>query len=118
MDCADGSEAFQRGPAVTFTCFAYRVDLWSDDEKQVVEHLADLDDLTVALATYHAACKRWPGKAITLRHQGVHGRVRGVRAGDDSGTSPRGPSAGQGRGKEAWSASDSPRVGRTHQKGS
>src|SRR5262245_25192999 len=70
MDSADGSEAFRRGPA--FTRFAYRVDLWSDDEKQVVEHLADLDDLTVALATYHAACKRWPGKAITLRHQGVH----------------------------------------------
>jgi hypothetical protein len=49
------------------THFAYRIDLWSDDEKEVVEYLADVDDLTIALATYHAACKRWPGKAITLR---------------------------------------------------
>jgi len=30
-----------------------------------------VDDLTVALATYHAAIERWPGKAITLR-QGRH----------------------------------------------
>ena len=47
--------------------FGYRIDLWTDDETEVVEHLADADDLTVALATYHAACQRWPGKAITLR---------------------------------------------------
>ena len=51
--------------------FAYRIDLWTDDEKEVVEHLADVDDLTVALAIYHAACQRWPGKAITLR-RGAH----------------------------------------------
>jgi hypothetical protein len=50
--------------AVTKTHFA-------DDEKEVVAHLADVDDLTVALATYHATCQRWPGKAITLR-QGRH----------------------------------------------
>jgi hypothetical protein len=49
----------------------YRIDLWSDDEKQVVEHLADAEDLTAALAIYDAACKRRPGKAITLR-QGRH----------------------------------------------
>ena len=57
--------------AITRTHFAYRIDLWTDDEKEVVEHLADVDDLTVALATYHAAIERWPGKAITLR-QGRH----------------------------------------------
>ena len=57
--------------AITRTHFAYRIDLWTDDEKAVVEHLADVDDLTVALATYHAAIERWPGKAITLR-QGRH----------------------------------------------
>jgi hypothetical protein len=55
----------------TRTHFAYRIDLWTDDEKEVVAHLADVDDLAIALATYHAACKRWPGKAITLR-QGPH----------------------------------------------
>jgi len=57
--------------AVTRTPFAYRIDLWIDDEKEVAEHLADVDDLTVALATYHAALERSPGKAITLR-QGAH----------------------------------------------
>jgi hypothetical protein len=57
--------------AITRTHFAYRIDLWTDDEKEVVEHLADGDDLTVALATYHAAIERWPDKAITLR-QGRH----------------------------------------------
>ena len=57
--------------AITRTHFAYRIDLWTDDEKEVVEHLADVDDLTVALATYHAAIENWPGKAITLR-QGRH----------------------------------------------
>ena len=36
--------------AITRTHFAYRIDLWTDDEKEVVEHLADVDDLTVALA--------------------------------------------------------------------
>jgi hypothetical protein len=41
------------------THFAYRIDLWTDDENEVVEHLTDVDDLTIALATYHAACKRW-----------------------------------------------------------
>jgi hypothetical protein len=39
----------------TRTHFAYRIDLWTDDEKEVVEHLADVNDLTIALATYHAA---------------------------------------------------------------
>jgi hypothetical protein len=42
----------------TRTHFAYRIDLWTDDEKEVVEHLADVDDLTIALATYHAPCRR------------------------------------------------------------
>ena len=46
--------------------FAFRIDTWADDGESV-EHVADVDDLTIALATYHAACKRWPHKAITLR---------------------------------------------------
>jgi hypothetical protein len=62
---AEGEEIMTR------THRAFRIDIWTDDEKEVVEHLADVEDLTVALATYHAACKRWPGKAITLRH-GAH----------------------------------------------
>jgi hypothetical protein len=55
------------GRVAMTTRFAFRIDLWTDDEKEVAEHLAGVNDLTVALATYHAACKRWPGVAITLR---------------------------------------------------
>ena len=36
-----------------------------------MEHVADIDDLTVAKAIYEADCKQWPGANITLR-QGVH----------------------------------------------
>jgi hypothetical protein len=50
--------------------FAYRIDLWDADGDSVVKHLADIDDLIVARATYEAACKQWPGANITLR-QGV-----------------------------------------------
>jgi hypothetical protein len=32
-----------------------------------VEHVAGVEDYHVALATYHAACERWPGTPITLR---------------------------------------------------
>ena len=56
---------------VTRTHFAFRIDMWTADGESIVEHIADVEDLTVALATYHAACKRWPGAAITLR-QGTH----------------------------------------------
>src|SRR5262245_14789000 len=37
----------------------------------IVEQMADVEDLTVALAAYPAACKRWPRVAITPR-QGGH----------------------------------------------
>lgn len=47
--------------------FAYRIDRW-DPSGNVVQHVADLDDLAVALATYEAACKRWPDDCLTLRH--------------------------------------------------
>ena len=52
------------------TRFAYRIDHWTDDGESIVEHLADVEDFQVAMATYHAACKRWPRKAITLRQEG------------------------------------------------
>ena len=37
---------------MTPTHFAYRIDLWSDDEKQVVEHLADVGALTVVMTIF------------------------------------------------------------------
>ena len=40
--------------------------MWDDDGENV-EHLAGVEDFEVALATYRAACQRWPGSAITLR---------------------------------------------------
>ena len=52
--------------ATTKTDFAYCIDRW-DPSGNVVQRVADVDDLAVALATYEAACKRWPGNCFTLR---------------------------------------------------
>ena len=47
------------------THFAHRVDAWDDDGQNVIEHLAGVED--IAMATYRAACQRWPNATITLR---------------------------------------------------
>jgi hypothetical protein len=52
--------------AVIPTHFAYRIDLWSDDEKQVVEHLADVGDLTVVMTIFAQRALRW--QSIILAH--------------------------------------------------
>jgi hypothetical protein len=49
------------------THFTFRVDTWTPDGESIVEHVAGIEDYQVALATYHAACERWPGTPITLR---------------------------------------------------
>jgi len=49
------------------TNFTFRVDTWTADGESIVEHVAGVEDYEVALATYHAACLRWPGTSITLR---------------------------------------------------
>jgi hypothetical protein len=46
--------------------FLYRIDMWSSDDAKVIEHLAGVEDFKVAMATYRAACERWPGRTITL----------------------------------------------------
>jgi len=51
----------------TRTHFVYRIDIWTDDGKNIVEHLAGLENLLVARAAYRAACDRWPHARITLR---------------------------------------------------
>ena len=51
----------------TRTHFAFRIDLWTDDGENLVEHLAGAEDFKLAMATYQAACERWPKAAITLR---------------------------------------------------
>jgi hypothetical protein len=37
------------------------------DGQSIVEHVAGAEDFQVAMATYHAARKRWPKAAMTLR---------------------------------------------------
>ena len=53
--------------AVTRTHFAFRVDTWTANGESIVEHVAGVEDYQVALATFRAACERWPGTPITLR---------------------------------------------------
>ena len=60
--------------------FAYRIDAWDADGENVIEHLAGVEDLQVAKATYLAACQRWPGTPITLR--------QGTRVIEDSRQTP------------------------------
>jgi hypothetical protein len=47
--------------------FAHRIDMWSEDGANLVDHLAGVEDLDVAAATYRAACRRWSKAKITLR---------------------------------------------------
>jgi hypothetical protein len=51
----------------TRTHFVYRIDIWTDDGKNILEHLAGLENLIVAGAAYRAACDRWPKARVTLR---------------------------------------------------
>jgi hypothetical protein len=56
----------EKGGPPTRLQFLYRIDMWSRDGGKVIEHLAGVEDFQVAMATYRAACERWPGMAITL----------------------------------------------------
>jgi hypothetical protein len=51
----------------TRTHFVYRIDIWTDDGRNILEYLAGLENLIVARAAYRAACERWPNARITLR---------------------------------------------------
>ena len=51
----------------TRTHFTFRIDTWTPDGKTIVEHVAGVEDYQLALATYLAACQRWPGIPVTLR---------------------------------------------------
>jgi hypothetical protein len=52
---------------ISETDFAYRLDRWDAHGGNIIHHIAIIDDLELAMAAYEAACKRWPGEAITLR---------------------------------------------------
>jgi hypothetical protein len=45
--------------------------MWDAEGENIIEHLAGVEDLQFAKATYRAACKRWPGAPITLS-EGMH----------------------------------------------
>jgi len=48
--------------------YSRKSDLWQrKNGESIVEHVAGVEDYQVALATYLAACQRWPGTPITLR---------------------------------------------------
>jgi hypothetical protein len=49
------------------THLTFRIDTWAPDGESILEHVAGVEDYQVALATYRAACERWPGTPITLR---------------------------------------------------
>jgi hypothetical protein len=49
------------------TDFAYRVDRWDTYGGNIIHHIANMNDLELAMAAYEAACKQWPGEIITLR---------------------------------------------------
>ena len=51
----------------TRRAFAHRIDLWDSSGENVVEPLAEIEDFELAMATFRAACERWPGASITLR---------------------------------------------------
>jgi hypothetical protein len=48
--------------------FAYRVDRWDAAGNNIMEHVAGLEDYSVAQAAYDCACRRWPKEVVTLRH--------------------------------------------------
>jgi hypothetical protein len=52
---------------ISETDFAYRLDRWDTHGGNIIQHIAIIDDLELAMAAYEAACKQWPGEAITLR---------------------------------------------------
>src|SRR5262245_34671789 len=47
--------------------FAHRIDLWDSIEEKMVEHLAGVEDVELAMTTFRAACERWPSAKITLQ---------------------------------------------------
>jgi hypothetical protein len=61
----------REGASMTQNDFAFRIDRWTEDGERIVEHVAGAEDFQIAMATYHAARKRWPKAAMTLR-QGAH----------------------------------------------
>jgi hypothetical protein len=50
-----------------FLRHAQEHDTWTPDGESIVGQVALVEDYKVALATFRAACERWPNTPITLR---------------------------------------------------
>ena len=57
---------FRRDMSTFRTHFTFRVDTWTPDGESIVDHVAGIEDYQVALATYRAACERWPGTGTPI----------------------------------------------------
>jgi hypothetical protein len=47
--------------------FPFRIDRWDDAGDSIEFHVSGIDDFEVAVASYWAACRRWPQAKVTLR---------------------------------------------------
>jgi hypothetical protein len=47
--------------------FAFRIDRWDREGHTIMDHVAGIEDLMVAMAAFEAACRHWPDETITLR---------------------------------------------------
>ena len=57
----------QNGPMADYT---HTIDRWDEATgENLIERIAGVSDFLVALETYRAAVKRWPGAKITLRNR-------------------------------------------------
>ena len=63
--------------------FLYRIDRWDESGRAPVEYVAGVQDFLLAMATFHAACRRWPDARITL--------IQGGKVIEDSRLNDKGP---------------------------
>jgi len=50
----------------TRTHLAFRIDAWTADGENIVEHIAGIEDLQLAPISFHAACDRWLNAGFTV----------------------------------------------------
>src|SRR5262249_60267131 len=63
---ANGADEHKGDSVKVRTHFPHSIDLL-DNEGEILEHLAGVQDFELAKATYEAALKRWPGMPIMCR---------------------------------------------------
>ena len=66
----------QSGKMATLANHPHTIDRWDEATgENLIERIAGVSDYLVALETYHAAVKRWPGAKITLRNRARAGGI-------------------------------------------